>query len=1090
VPPGLAEEVARCEQAATNALAQADNIQLLTGAIPGAERALEIRQTHQGDTWWETVLARQQLLDLRRLQASNPEIRAQYLTVYKLDLQMEELAIKGDYQKALELAQTVRDLRKEVLGEEHPDYAASLNNVAVCLQLLGRLSETLPAFEAVLALRQRLFPADHPELANSLNNVAFSLKALGRWPEALPKYEAALAMLQRLHGGDHRHVALAMNNVAACLEFVGRSAEALPQHEAALAMRQRLFKGDHRYVAISLDNLAACLTSLGRPAEALPRHEAALAMRQRLFKDDHPDVARSLNGVAACLVALDRPAEALPRYEAALALRQRLNAGDHPDTAASLNNLGYCLEQLDRWEEALSYYEAALAMWQRLLKGDHPAVAKVLNNLGHCLQGMDRPSEALPKYEQALAMRQRLFENDHPDVAQALSNLARCLWAVGRRDEAARRLLESAQAHWRHLTRNFPTLSDPQKRQLLSQLDFDQGEALAGLLFQGRGVDSALGLRGALLSKQLLFEVARQEHGALLAAHALAPPSWQALWQEREQLRRQYAALALQGLSEAGLQTSREERSKADPAYVRSLAGRIEQLEQQLRVGNPAYAQAARLPEASLEDVAAALRADEALVEYVRYRDYDPVARAWGSPRYGAFVLARDKTQVAAIALGRAETIDQLVDRLRSELGRAILPFKSGVQPSPAQLRRSAGEIARASSALRARVWAPLETPLSGMRRVYLAPDGALSLVPLEALALESAPDNWRYLAEDRELVYLGTGRDLARLALKAPAEAGQSTTIVLIGNPAFSAEPEQLAIVVAGLRPPAPILAQTDPQVGAATLGSTTPAQARRLQIPRDWSRDPALDRLLEQARQQLTQLGWRVTCLTNELAVEEAALNVTAPRVLQFATHGHILSRPDADPGGWDNPLLRSMLLLAGANRWQPERAVFCRVGNQLLSREQARRQGLSEEQIQKDRLDLADGILTAYEVTGMNLRGTELVNLTACETGLGEVTPDGVAGLRQAFLLAGARSLTMSMWEVPAVETTRQIADFYTRWLGRSPQAGPGSRYVAFRAAQLAALAHARNTHGAAHPFHWAGVVYVGDPGDLPRPPLKAN
>jgi CHAT domain-containing protein len=131
----------------------------------------------------------------------------------------------------------------------------------------------------------------------------------------------------------------------------------------------------------------------------------------------------------------------------------------------------------------------------------------------------------------------------------------------------------------------------------------------------------------------------------------------------------------------------------------------------------------------------------------------------------------------------------------------------------------------------------------------------------------------------------------------------------------------------------------------------------------------------------------------------------------------------------------------------------------------------------------VEVADGILTAYEVTGMNLRNTELVNLTACETGLGEVTPDGVVGLRRAFSLAGARSLTMSMWEVPADETASQIYDFYKNWLAGTAQAQATSRYAAFHASQLAALARARENHGAGHPFYWAGVVFVGDPGDLP-------
>jgi CHAT domain-containing protein len=119
----------------------------------------------------------------------------------------------------------------------------------------------------------------------------------------------------------------------------------------------------------------------------------------------------------------------------------------------------------------------------------------------------------------------------------------------------------------------------------------------------------------------------------------------------------------------------------------------------------------------------------------------------------------------------------------------------------------------------------------------------------------------------------------------------------------------------------------------------------------------------------------------------------------------------------------------------------------------------------------------------VTGMNLQGTELVNLTACETGLGQVTPDGVVGLRQAFLLAGARALTMSMWEVPTTETVAQMSDFYRRWLGVGARSSR-TRYGAFRAAQLAALARAREAHGGGHPFYWAGTIYVGDPGDLPR------
>ena len=134
-----------------------------------------------------------------------------------------------------------------------------------------------------------------------------------------------------------------------------------------------------------------------------------------------------------------------------------------------------------------------------------------------------------------------------------------------------------------------------------------------------------------------------------------------------------------------------------------------------------------------------------------------------------------------------------------------------------------------------------------------------------------------------------------------------------------------------------------------------------------------------------------------------------------------------------------------------------------------------------------DLSDGLLTAYEVTGLDLRGTELVNLTACKTALGDTgNGDGVTGLRSAFLLAGARSVIMSTWEVPVDETMAQMETFYDLWLAEDD---PCVRYEAFRQAQHNLIASLRKeNNGAAHPFYWAGFIYAGDPGDLPAPAQK--
>jgi CHAT domain-containing protein len=411
----------------------------------------------------------------------------------------------------------------------------------------------------------------------------------------------------------------------------------------------------------------------------------------------------------------------------------------------------------------------------------------------------------------------------------------------------------------------------------------------------------------------------------------------------------------------------------------------------------------------------------------------------------------------------------------------AIDDFKT-IQPSRGDVHRSEEKIAEASSALRALIWAPMEKQLTGVHRVYVAPDGQLSLIPFEALARKSASGDWQYLTEETELVYLGTGRDLSRLAsTRAPSTAHVSETAVLIGNPDFNAAPEALAAMEAHISPREAVTVSARRPIAhsPSTLG-VDGGDDTRLQIPRNWNQVAVLAALIQQASDQLQHYGWTVTKWTDQQAVKEWVESLEAPRILQFATHGYIMDRASNDPQGWDNPLLRSMLIMAGVNDWHP----VYRVDDTFLPEATARARGLNDDQLRVARAELSDGVLTAYEVTGMHLQGTELVNMTACETGLGEVTPDGVAGLRQGFLLAGARSLTMSMWEVPAQETTQELGDFYENWLGNgSQQTQHEHRYEAFHAAQLAALNRAREHHGSGHPFYWAGTIFFGAPGDLP-------
>jgi len=178
-----------------------------------------------------------------------------------------------------------------------------------------------------------------------------------------------------------------------------------------------------------------------------------------------------------------------------------------------------------------------------------------------------------------------------------------------------------------------------------------------------------------------------------------------------------------------------------------------------------------------------------------------------------------------------------------------------------------------------------------------------------------------------------------------------------------------------------------------------------------------------------------------------------VRKPRVLHIATHGFFQSDQKRTftelrgerPSGLEDPMLRSGLFFAGANR--------------TLAGQPAAP-------------DLEDGILTAYEMTGLNLQGTELVVLSACETGLGQVAAgEGVFGLRRALQVAGAEAVLMSMWSVPDRETQELMTGFYGKWLGGK------EKHAALREAQLELRETVRARYGQDLPYYWGAFVLVG-------------
>jgi len=430
-----------------------------------------------------------------------------------------------------------------------------------------------------------------------------------------------------------------------------------------------------------------------------------------------------------------------------------------------------------------------------------------------------------------------------------------------------------------------------------------------------------------------------------------------------------------------------------------------------------------------------------ALVEFVRTRRFRfnvVHGQRWESARYVAFVLrAGTQARIEFVDLGDATDVDARVRR-----------FLAAIGPSDSETRRCLGE------ELRTTIFDPIWTHIPDHANLCLVPDGLLAVVPFQALPNRTGGE----LIDDfANISYLASARDA--LAFSDSTDEPPSRPLV-IGDPDFDMGSRHSDDAVAAdgtggnLAPSSPLEeSETNAEPLAGLLAEL------RARLPN--GRFAPLPATRNEATAVGSILGVDPLCGTD--ALKWTVTSARSPLVLHLATHGFYLEaseRAGDDSDGEvlrathnkglealaavDNPLLRSGLALAGANRRLQQRM---------------------------HRQDADDGILMAEDFLSMDLRGTELVVLSACDTGLGAIkTGEGVLGLRRAITVSGARTVIMSLWEVPDDETRYLMEKFY-QGIRRGE-----SRSGALRQAQLAVRAREPN------PWYWGAFICLGNPSSL--------
>jgi CHAT domain-containing protein len=1019
----------------------------------------------------------QQALDLRQriVGTDHPDYAA---SLHNLATLYRDL---GDYRQALTLFEQARDLTKRTQGADHPHYATSLDNLATLYKVMGEYRQALPLYQQARDLRQRLLGADHPDYAASLNNLALLYWLMGNYRQALPLFKQARDLRQRVLGEDHPSYATSLNNLAMLYKDMGDYRRALPLYEQARDLHKRLLGADHPLYAQSLHNLAALYRDMGDYHRALPLDEQARSIRQRILGTDHLDYALSLHNLAVLYRHMGDYRQALALHQQARDLHKRLLGENHPRYTQSLISLAVLYRDLGDHRQALPLFEQARDLAKRRLGADHPLYAQSLHNLAALYRDLGDYHQALPLFEQARDLTKRIWGTDHPEYATSLHSLATLYRARGDYRQALslfeqardlyKRILGADHPNYAasllnlsslHIARNCYTQAAPSATEALARQ-----RALLDLTF------------GILSGRQRLDTL--QQHQPFLHAYlsiaaetglaATASYPHVLAWKGAVAARHAEERLALDqpdlqplldelrqrraGLARLARLTPANPQQQADwRQRFDDMERAKEELETRFAAQSEAFRQYRNLRQATARQVADALSPATALVDFLEYIHCSPPPEGQG--------LLKGEGRLLAFVLvrGREPVCVQLGPT--EPIAEAVRAWRRPLQSSPPGRLddRAAGE-------LRRRVWQPLQKHLAGASVVLLAPDGALTALPFAALP-GSQPG--AYLLEEVAIGYVTSGRQLLELVLDTdrPAEG-----LLALGGLPYGAAPNAAALAL-------------------------LPGKAALEELPGTRLEVESLARAFRRTRP-----GERVTVLTGD-TVDAARLQRELPagrgragyRYLHLATHGFFEPPPENtvrrplpdDPLGAEyrtfvrNPMLLSGLMLAGANR------------------------------------DPAKAVLTAEEVAGLDLRGVQLVVLSACDTGLGKVAAgEGVLGLQRGFHEAGARALAASLWSVSDAATSVLMEDFYTNlWHKRL------TRLEALRQAQLAVLrdpgrVEARDRElrqelakrGAevvprggskqplplpeggrvdakarrSHPAYWAAFVLSGDPGPLP-------
>ncbi len=930
---------------------------------------------------------------------------------------------KGQYNKAKLLFLEAKDIQAKVIGKNNPNYADILNNLGLLYINLNNYEEAESLLLESKSIRELCFGEYHKEVRASLQSLAFMYTEMQKYENAESYFIRAKVLYDKFNDKLNADYSSMLNNMGNMYKDIGRYSDAKKFYLEAISILEQAGEKNNTDYLMTYYNLGNLNKIMGDFEKSEMYYLHVKSIREKINNGETRGYANVLTALGILKVEMGQFREGELYLLQATNIIGKIYGKESVSYAGFIVNLGILYKRNNQYNLAEQYFLECKNIIESKLGIKNRQFANLISNLGSLYTRMNRleeakvllinalqidsligngrenvqyleslhnlgvvyerlglVSEAESMYLESMSLREKIIGKNDLRYVENQQNLALFYWLTNRIVESKRLYLQSNENQKKLLTNATYHLSEQElllfNLKFLKNLDkflsFSQ-------IYNDSKLTSAC-FNDILFYKSFLL-TAKQQIGQLIYSDTNAVSKINLLNSYYYRLSLEYS----------------KPLSKRDSLNVILLEDQANFLEKELVIK---YARLSELKKEIIwEKVQETLGPSEVAIEFFDYKLF--TKNLTDSINYAALVLLPNDTTPHFVPLFEEKEINQLLSNSQSRR----MDYVVDVYHSPND--RGASPIKDQSKSLYELIWKPLEPYLKGVNKIYFSPSGLLHRINQNAVAI-----NDKILLSDKyDLVQLSSTRQV--VANKIVKEA-KIHTACIYGGINFEMDSTTLLTSIHKMDTNSIALrselsfSYTDSTLRGATWNYLKGSEDEANEINKIIQKTGVKSILFK--GNEATEAGFK----------KLGDYKTESPQVIHISTHGYFFPDPKVNHQATiaslqqepvfkmsEHPMLRSGLIMAGANHaWKTGKPITP---------------------------EAEDGILTAYEISQLNLRNTELVVLSACETGLGDIHGnEGVYGLQRAFKIAGAKNLIMSLWQVPDKQTSELMTAFYKYWL----------------------------------------------------------